>query len=139
MQNKLNAYITDGKPSPFYKNTKKGCGICNNYPYPNSIQNRDLVTHILCTCPVVTRALQELNRPRIQGLAELAFSGKRIREPDKPRIAYAIWYSERGLRQLGLDGHDDYIFEAIKAYIDFTANRNNPIITFRMFVADPLY
>lgn len=139
VQNKLNAYITDGKPSPFYKYTKKGCGLCHNYPYPNSIQNRDLVTHILCTCPVVTRALAELNRPRIQGLAELAFVSRRKKEPDKPRIAYALWYSERGLRQLGLDGHDPDIFEALKAYIEFTANHNNPIITFRMFVGKPLF
>lgn len=138
MINKLTPLTTDWPNFPHFKNTKKGCGICNHDDLPSEHTMHALNTHIFCECPVVRRALSELLIPNIRDLADLGLYSKRIKEPDKPKLAYAIWQFERALRRLGADGHNRRHFEAFKQYILYTLKPGNRLITFSTFNASSL-
>ena len=139
MINKHSPYCTNGNSTVWYKNVTKGCGICNNYVYPaGQIKYHDLLSHILCTCPIVVNAARVWSMTPAGGLAELGFVSSRKKEPHKIRIAYAAWYFERGCRQAGRDGHDPNMFMNFTKYLAYTTNSANPLITFAMFAAEPL-
>lgn len=138
MLNKLKPYCDPGAPSSYFKTTTRGCAICHAFEdETTTINYHQLLKHILCTCPVVAQALTELGKPHVQGLANLGFTVKRIKEPDKPRIAYASWYFERGLREEGLDGSSHQMYKAFKAYVEYICNPTNPLIKFDTFCAKP--
>lgn len=117
-----------------FKNIKRGCGICRFQNSPRDDHAfRTLYTHIFCECPVVLQALAELHLSPIQDLSELGFASKRIKEPDKPKIAYATWHFERELRRHNNDGHNELLFEKFKRYIRYTLTPGNPLTTFQWF------
>lgn len=135
---KLHPVLSDwDEDYPYFKNVKKGCGICNKSDFPEDHKYHKILTHILCECPIVQEALSELTIDPMQDLSSLAFSSKRIKDPDKLRLAYGTWHFERGLRRLGRDGQNRSILIAFERYLSYLLNPGSRLVTFSQYQESP--
>lgn len=119
MINKLIPMTTPGAKTPYFTYTGQGCGICKKWQTSEQkIGYHQLLQHILCECPIVLEVLQTLGLTSPPTLYDIVNKDIRIKHPNFPKIAYAAWSLERGLRISGLSGTTTHTIDRFGSYLN---------------------